>query len=169
MRVAAVLSAMTVSVMALVGVPTAAVAATGGDISGVVTRADDATPLADVCVQATDPTTHPTGSGRTGADGTYSVHVSAGSYQVGFADCGGRDLVKQTWQGSSAGISQSVNVADGSNVSGINAALQQGGAISGLVTDSAGSPVPGAFVSLDAPPSEGGRVIGDNILGTDPT
>src|SRR3954466_14826270 len=145
MRVAAVWSAMTVSVMALVGVPTAAVAATGGDISGAVTRADDATPLADVCVQATDPTTGASGLGRTGADGTYSVHVSAGSYRVGFVDCGGRDLVKQTWQGSSSGTSQSVNIADGSNVSDINAALRQGGAISGLVTDSAASPVPGAF------------------------
>src|SRR4051794_18018109 len=169
MRVAAVWSAMTVSVMALVGVPTAAVAASGGDISGVVTRADDATPLVDVCVQATEPTTHATGSGRTGADGTYALHVSAGSYQVVFVDCGGRDLVKQTWRGSSSGTSQSVNIADGSNVSNINAALQQGGAISGLVTDPAGSPVPGAFVSLDAPPSQGGRVIGDNILGTDST
>lgn len=108
-------------------------------ISGTVTSAADGQGIGGITVEASD-ATGDFGSACTGSDGSYSISpLPAGSYTVVFnpqaTTCGpAQDLVQQTYNGprSSGGT---VSVDGSTGVSGVDAALQSGGAIAGTVTD----------------------------------
>ena len=76
-------------------------------------------------------------SGFTDSAGRYAVSgLAAGSYKVGFQSCGGGNYLSQFYDGkSSLATADAVSVSAGSTTSGIDAALQQGGQITGTVTD----------------------------------
>lgn len=96
----------------------------GGSISGTVTDAST-TPLAGICVTATD-TTGDTGGATTAADGTYTIaDLPTGNYTVKFADCTTPAVHAPDWYDGSptqAGATP-VAVSTGSTASGVNAAL----------------------------------------------
>jgi hypothetical protein len=130
------LVAMFAAAVALVlAVPAAALAA--GSISGNVTAASGGAAITGVEVCAWD-----TGGSEdfkcaeTGADGTYSLTgLSAGSYKVEFWPFGG-DYIFQYYDGKSTWSEATpVTVNDGADTPGIDAALAEGGRITGRVTD----------------------------------
>lgn len=146
-RVGALVAAVALAVVAA-ALPTAAYAADGSVTGRVITKSG--TPAGAVCVRLSasrDWYSPVAASGTTAADGTYALSVAPGAYYVTFDDCGGRDLVTSFWPGvRDDGAAKTVAVPDGGTVSGVDATLEQGGSISGLVTDTAGRPQAGAFV-----------------------
>lgn len=121
----------------------------GGTISGIVTRADDGTPVVGAAVTANGVDTGSWGSAFTDEAGNYTLTgLPADSYVVDFfAD--GTDLTREYWEDAVAfDAATSVELGSGASVSGIDAALGSGGAITGFVTRAVdGSPVEGAYVS----------------------
>jgi hypothetical protein len=121
----------------------------GGTISGIVTRADDGTPVVGAVVTANGMDTGSWGSAFTDEAGNYTLTgLPADSYVVDFfAD--GTDLTREYWEDAVAfDAATPVELGSGAAVSGIDAALGSGGAIAGVVTRAVdGSPVEGAYVS----------------------
>ncbi|MFK3677694.1 collagen binding domain-containing protein [Microbacterium sp. NPDC090218] len=129
------------------GINAALVSAPSSSISGTVTRADDATPVAGVSVTAQGADGY-WASTSTDAAGKYTLGgLPGGSYVVGFhAD--GTDLKREYWP-NAFDYSQAVpfTIADHWAAYGIDAALDEGGAIQGVVTsDVDGSPLEGVAV-----------------------
>jgi alpha-tubulin suppressor-like RCC1 family protein len=95
----------------------------------------------------------------TGADGSYEVAgLVAGSYTVCFVPAGATGGAAQTgylpqcWdQVAAGGAPIPVTVGAGGPVSGVDAALQTAGSVSGKVTNATGTPVAGVVVSVDQP------------------
>lgn len=117
----------------------------GGSISGRVTVSGSDTPLPGACVSLMS-----RGGGAGGAcsdaQGRYTIHaVPPGQYAVSFYK---NRYVQQFWQGASDYQSATlVPVATSQAVTGIDAAMQLGGTISGTITDAAtGAPVDGCSV-----------------------
>lgn len=130
--------------------PAAPAHAAGGTIAGRVTGSGGV-PLDGVCVKvsAPQPYSRPVASATSAGDGTYAVTAPAGSYVVSFVDCGGRDLVTSFWRGvRTRWAATPVTVSDGQRIDGIDGTLGAGGAMSGVVTTTAGTPVHDAQVSL---------------------
>jgi hypothetical protein len=125
-------------------------ASSPGSISGVVT--DEAEqPLANINVVATYAGGGPGGSARTDDAGAYRIsELWRGNYWVEFAD--GNDpprYVSEIWNDKHVyDPNDTVRVASGQDVVGIDASLSLGGAISGKVTDATGNPLGGIDVSL---------------------
>ena len=119
----------------------------GASISGVVTDSTG-NPIEGVEVNAnTEPCCSGYGSATTAADGSYTVDaLEPGSYQVKFTKPGS-PYVSQYLGGSTSSVDATVlTVAAGEAVTGNNAILVTGGSISGVVTDSTGTPVENAQV-----------------------
>ena len=110
---------------------------TGGQISGVVTDASTHSGIANIQVAVLGSSGNFVGSGLTASDGTYTVSgLSTGSYRVEFSAGFGSNYITQYYNGKSTlATADAVSVTAGSTTSGINAALQTGGQITGTVTD----------------------------------
>lgn len=130
----------------------AAPAVTGtGTISGSVTAAWNDQPLAGVCVVAQNLVSGGTTKAISAQDGSYSITgLSASSYDVRFTGCSpGASVVAQFWNGQAfPQTATSVQVSDGQTVTGIDAAMQQAGTVTGLVTDANGHRPSGVCVHL---------------------
>ena len=138
--------------------------AAAGAISGTV---DDANshPLDGVEVEVYSTGGTAVGSTATGSNGTYSViGLTTGTYDVCFSasvyepPTGGSSTTgygsqcynDATWDGSSSDISgtTTVHVTAGATTSSINAALSNGGVITGTVDDASSHPLEGVTVEL---------------------
>lgn len=120
--------------------------ATGGAISGVVTRQADGSPVEDARVLALNGSDEIVGSTRTQPDGAYRLDgLPADDYVVRFGAPDTGELASEYWENvyvSSAATPIAVNALQ--TVENIDAALGLVGHISGTVTKSAdGSPVSG--------------------------
>jgi hypothetical protein len=86
-------------------------------------------------------------------DGSYTTRgLRPGNYIVRFRTPAGSSLVEEFWQGSIADVlgATQITLGSGATVSGIDAAMQEGGRIAGIVRDEAGLPIAGASVSAGA-------------------
>ena len=83
-----------------------------------------------------DSADEPIASAETNQAGQYTVlGLSSGSYQVQFTDDSGTGYLAQYYKGqASAASATSVSVTPGESTTGIDAALQLGGQVSGTVT-----------------------------------
>jgi hypothetical protein len=124
----------------------------GGQITGEVTSASTHAPLVGITVC----TSSPTESGpcaTTDAAGRYTLSgLSTGSYRVAFStEWGGPNYLSQYFNGKSTEAEETpVAVTAGSVTSGINAEMQRGGEITGMVTSAAmHMPVPGILACVE--------------------
>jgi hypothetical protein len=133
------------------GAPAVAAAAPpgGGTVSGTVTRADTAAPVAGVDVQLIGEDEY--APATTDADGRFRLEgVPAGDYRLRFEPPAGSDLAATFWRGA-AGWEESdvVRVADGATVAA-DMVLPVGATLSGTVTRARdGAPVPGVTAWID--------------------
>ncbi len=111
--------------------------AAGGSIAGVVTRTDDGEALANVTVNALDMNGEIAAFARTDLTGGYHVDgLPAGSYRVQFAEPG-PGLSAEYWENAySFDAAKIVVVTESQTTTGIDAALETVGYISGSVTKS---------------------------------
>lgn len=111
-----------------------AASARGGQIAGRVT--EHGKPLKGICVELLSPTIDTFGNAATSADGRYELgRIPAGRYNVAFmTGCGNNG----NWVQARV---KAVAVRAGKTTTGVNAALQLGGEISGTVTNAAGHPL----------------------------
>lgn len=126
----------------------------GGTISGRVTGPDGLTPLASVQVWATPGAASPA---TTEADGTYEITgLYAGEYTVEFSPPAGTPYVGELYSNAFEwSAAAPVSVLPGGTASGIDASLEVGGSISGLVTGPDGvTPLGGVSVNLMTPDGE---------------
>lgn len=121
----------------------------GGAISGMVTGPDGTTPLEGITVFAT-PTGGAFGIGSvTAPDGTYTITgLSVGSYRVQFSPATGSPYASEYYNNTSNwDLATPVSVVAGETTPNINAQLELGGAISGVVTGPDGvTPLAGVTV-----------------------
>ena len=110
-----------------------------GQITGTVTDAATGAAVANECVGVSDLSGNSAGFGFTDSAGRYTVSgLASGNYKVGFVSCGGGNYLPQFYNGkSSLAAADVVSASAGSTTSGIDAALQQGGQITGTVTNAA--------------------------------
>ncbi len=118
-----------------------------GSISGLVTNPQLAG-LANIDVDVFDLTNRWVASGRTAANGNYSVAgLSTGSYKAVFID---RDQMyhQQQWYNAKGGFQSAdvIGVTAGVATNGIDATLASAGRISGRVTNQGDQAVPWVFV-----------------------
>lgn len=132
-------------------VPSAASAAsTSASVSGVVTDAEGA-PLSGMLVYlmgANGTSYSYTASANTGADGAYRIDdVAPGTYSIQFF---GDSAHVGEWWDDRIGQSDALTfeVAAGQHLTGMDAALSEGAAISGTVTDADGAPLADATVRV---------------------
>ncbi|HEY2549375.1 MAG TPA: hypothetical protein VGI64_02230 [Streptosporangiaceae bacterium] len=130
----------------------------GGEITGTVTNAATGKPQDRVCVDASG-----TGFGEDVSffDGTYAIQqLPTGSYEVDFShNCEGPSpsLTPQTYNDEPLGFPDLVSVTQGQTTSGIDAAMQPGGTITGTTTISGGKKA--SNICVDAANALGGSVI----------
>ncbi|MDJ0770864.1 MAG: carboxypeptidase regulatory-like domain-containing protein [Ilumatobacter sp.] len=129
----------------------------GGAISGNVTGPLGA-PVANADVTACGSSSCWTS--RTNLDGNYTITgLPTDFFTVEFAATG---LVGEYYDDvTDSGLATPVAVVVGATTPGIDAALVEGGRISGTVTDSAGAPLPD--ISVDASSSTGGSSYGSAV------
>ena len=148
------LGGMAAFALALGGVTAAAAddAAVPGTISGTVTRADDGAPVVGITITASGEAGG-WGSTTTDAVGGYTLTgLAADSYVVTFMP-DDTDLKREYWENTfDYSQATAIAVADGTAVTAVDAALEVGGGISGVVTrEDDGTALPGVTVSaLDA-------------------
>ena len=120
----------------------------GATIAGTVTDASTHAGVLNALVTAYDTQGSPVASAFTSTAGGYQLTVPAGSYKVGFSEGANQNYLPQYYSGqASLSAATQITVATGQNATGIDAALQAGGQITGTVTDSStGSPVSGILV-----------------------
>ncbi len=123
----------------------------GGRIAGKVTAAAGGAALAgiEVCAGNTAPEVESFGCGETDASGEYLVTgLADGSYKVGFQSTRSAGYISQFYSGKSTyGSADEVTVSKEATTEGIDAAMVQGGRISGVVTVAGtGKPLSEAFV-----------------------
>ncbi len=109
----------------------------GGSITGTITDATSGTAANGITVTAynyTGTSTSYAGSATTGSTGHYSITgLNTGSYKVEFSSAG---YVTQYYNDrQTLTSSDSISVTNGKATTGINAAMQEAGAITGKVTD----------------------------------
>jgi hypothetical protein len=124
-----------------------------GTISGTVTAAWNGQPLGGICVAAVNLVSGRTTPAISAQDGSYSITgLSASSYDVRFKGCSpGVSVVTQFWDDQeSPDSATSVQVSDGQSVTGIDAAIQRAGTVTGLVTDTNGHRPSGVCVHLSS-------------------
>ncbi len=114
-----------------------------GTISGTVTS-DSSDPLPSICVYVYDRELDDTaGLTQTGGDGTYSVAVASGTYEVFFYDgCDERRDHQAEWFDDQPTFATATDVpVTAAGAVGIDAELTALGSISGTVTSDTGEPV----------------------------
>jgi 5-hydroxyisourate hydrolase-like protein (transthyretin family) len=125
----------------------------GGRVAGTVTRATTHTPVAGATVSvAYHGSTYADWTATTAADGSYVVGgIPSGSYDVRFA-APSSNLTDEAYDDRpSSGFADAVTVDAGTTTTGIDAALADGGALAGTVTDAAThAAVPGTTVTAYA-------------------
>ena len=158
--------------MLLPAIPAGAIAAS---ISGTVTAAASGSPLANVCVNATEVGGAAAGGGVTDGSGNYAIGAGfpSGTYTVEFYSgpgCQGSpgNYAFQFYDGSTtATASQPVSVTSGSTTPAINAALVVGGSITGTVTTAGtGAGLAGICVNATAPGVPGYQSTDSSANGT---
>ncbi|HWF81790.1 MAG TPA: carboxypeptidase-like regulatory domain-containing protein [Streptosporangiaceae bacterium] len=111
----------------------------GAIIKGTVTNSHGA-PVRGICVSASGARSG--GGNTTNAHGTYSIiALQTGSYTLSFSGgCGNPgSYAPQYYRGQvNLGAANAVNATAGRTTSGIDATMQPGGTITGIVTDSSG-------------------------------
>ena len=123
----------------------------GAIISGKVTDTHG-NPVPGICVAVSG---HGFSSARTAADGTYSaIALPSGSYKVAFS--GGcrstGSFAPQFYRGQvNIGSADPVTATAGHTTGRINAVMQPGGTITGLVTDSSGNRLSKLCVEVQSP------------------
>jgi hypothetical protein len=129
----------------------------GGQITGTVTNAATGKPQDRVCVDASGP--NGVGEDISFFDGTYTIQqLPTGSYEVDFThDCQGPSpsLAPQTYKNEPLGFADPVSVTQGQVTSGIDAAMQPGGTISGTTTISGGQKANNICVEAVSPQGSG--------------
>lgn len=131
----------------------------GAGLSGVVSNTRGK-PVGGICVQISD--THGDNSeAETGPDGSYRVTgVPGGSYKVQFSGgCGNTgSYIPQYYNGKpTADEADPVVLTAGHVMSGINATMQPGGIVAGVLTDPAGHRLSGVCVGI--------ATLSDQLLG----
>ncbi len=125
-----------------------AVLSTGASISGRVT--DEAgQPLAEICVSTE--TDQDYSYAPTDASGVYRLGaLRGGSYRILFSDCGEDEVFIREWYDDRPSYAEAdpLEVAPDQGVTGIDASLERGASISGVVTDEDGAPI--EWACLDA-------------------
>ena len=118
-----------------------AVLARTGSISGTVSDQDTGQPLVDVCAVAFGDETLTFAEARTGEDGTYVLsELTAGDYVVLFGDCASPYThLSEIYDGvqfdaTTAVEPTPVTVVSAEDTGGIDAGLEEGGAVEGTVT-----------------------------------
>ena len=140
------------------GIDAAMVAA--AKIQGTVTDAATQSPLQGVQVTVYDTGGNYVASATSGANGAYLVGgLAAGGYTVGFsADSSVGNYVTQYYNGKpTQQAADTISASAGQTITGVDAALQAGGGISGTVTD-AGAHQPLSDVYVQAYDSAGNFV-----------
>lgn len=99
-----------------------------GRITGTVTDSATGAPLAGICVDTYDGTGTIISSVPTDTTGVYlTPRYPAGTYRVGFFDCGASTYAAQFWKDQTTlAAANPVTVANGLTTSGINAAMVAG-------------------------------------------
>jgi hypothetical protein len=143
---------------------TAGPAAATGSISGKVTDASTHEAIADIGVCVEGPFVGPFGAcGWTDAGGNYAISgLQPGSFIVGFAEGTQANFLEQYYNGKATrSEADGVIVADGLAATGIDAALEKGGQITGKVTDfETHAPIEGVKVcAFEADGGDGEGVI----------
>ena len=118
--------------------------ARGASITGKVTLSSSTgTPLSGICVDASNADGSVSDFTATHSGGRYrAVGLTGGKYQLQFsAGCNNPGNYTTTFKTAHTTASR--------QTSGVNAVLQAGGTISGVVTDSHGKPIPGICLQLD--------------------
>jgi hypothetical protein len=112
-----------------------------GSISGTVSDQDTMEPLADICAIAFGDETLTFAEARTGAEGTYVLReLPAGDYVVLFGDCGSpythlTEIYDDVQFDATTAVEPTpVTVVTAEETAGIDAALEEGGAVEGTVT-----------------------------------
>jgi hypothetical protein len=131
----------------------------GGILTGVAKSAAGAK-LSGVCIEGSAVNGSTTFSGISTSSGAYTVEgIAAGKYTVEFsAECGSAstDWIPQYWKYQSQNsFATPVPVAAGTTTSGIDAALEPGGIVTGKVTDSAHAGISGMCVEVYGPSGYG--------------
>ena len=120
----------------------------GAIVSGKVTDTHGK-PVRGICVEARGPGF---GGTTTGADGTYSINaLPSGSYTVQFSGgCGNSgSYATQFYKDQTNGAAgDSVPLIPGQTTAGINAVMQPGGTITGVVTDNTGHKLSNVCINL---------------------
>ncbi|MDR2985702.1 MAG: carboxypeptidase regulatory-like domain-containing protein, partial [Nocardiopsaceae bacterium] len=143
------------------------------EISGTVTAAKNGTPVAGVCVF---PLPQFTGQGfavidaigvPSGPDGAYTITgLPPGKYAVKFSGgCGSKgSYAPQNYNNEAVpAVADTVTLTAGQHATGINAAMQPGGTITGTLTSQAGGPLNGMCVFATSAPDAGG--LGNGLDG----
>ena len=145
------------------------------EISGTVTAAQGGAPLAGICVFSLPIVT---GQGvvpigefgiQSGPQGGYTITgLTPGEYTVNFSGgCGSTgSYAPQDYNNKAVpAAADTVTLAAGQHATGINAAMQPGGTITGKVTDHASAPLGGICVFATSEPDAGGLGTGlDGLL-----
>ncbi len=144
--------------------PSALAAGGSGAISGEVSEVSTHTPIAGLAVCADSTTLLEEDSesinlegdcAKTGANGEYTISgLPGGEYVVRFGGLfgGGPNYVTQYYEGKQLLSEAGVSVSAGGTASGIDAQLEQGGEIAGIVTNaSTGAPIDGILVCAFGP------------------
>jgi len=119
--------------------------AVGGTMSGSVVNASGA-PLRNICVFASNDSTGSFGFATTNKAGTYRARgLSTGSYSVEFSPCGEQNYVS---------VFRTARVTAPRATTRVNATMQRGGSIAGVVTEGSASGTPVSFVCVDAVSSD---------------
>jgi protocatechuate 3,4-dioxygenase beta subunit len=133
----------------------------GGTITGAVTLGSSSgTPLAGICVTASNRSGSVFSQTESGSGGTYKlVGLATDSYQVQFvAQCSN--------SGNYTAATVNAKATAGKVTSGVDAVLQPGGQISGVVTDTHGNPVPNLCIFLNGSNSAFANISGTNNDGS---
>jgi hypothetical protein len=121
-------------------------------IRGIVTGPDGVTPLQGIEVRAYYWDVDYWASDQwatTGADGSYTIdRLSAGTYQVEFSDENKHYRTEYFDNAGWIGAGYDVVVQGSGDVTGIDASLAASSSIAGTVTDAAGAPLKGIWVSV---------------------
>jgi Carboxypeptidase regulatory-like domain len=128
----------------------------GGAIAGRITIRSTGAPARGVCVEAIGDGGAYTGYAATGADGRYRIAgLNTSRYRVTIQTIEGCQTGTENL--ASRSLAGTVRVTSGRTTSGVNAALGQGGTISGRITEAGTGAVAGACVEVFAQHS--GQVI----------
>jgi Carboxypeptidase regulatory-like domain len=129
----------------------------GAGLSGTVTNTNGK-PIGGICVDFISARGFGFGDTETNPDGTYrATGLDPGTYTVRFSggcDNSGSYLAQYYNRKSTAAAADPVKLTAGHITTGIDAAMQPGATISGVLTDAAGHRLSGVCVGIDSSPEQ---------------